>query len=767
MTKNCIIALLCLLLVLPTELYSQSYPYQDANLPREQRVEDLLSRLSLSEKFGLMMYDSQEVERLSIPKYNWWNEALHGVARAGLATVFPQAIGMAATFNPEMQLETFTIVSDEARAKYNDAISKGIYSRYRGLSFWTPNINIFRDPRWGRGQETYGEDPYLSSVMGAATVRGLQGDDPNFYKTHACAKHFAVHSGPEWNRHSFDVTVSGTDLWETYLPAFKALVDADVREVMGAYNRYNGDPCCASDFLLKDILRGKWGYTGMVVSDCWAVNDFFMPNAHNVYPNRASASAAAVLSGIDVECGDAFKAIVEAVLNNQISETEIDVNIRRILNGMFELGFFDKNLPWDNIPYSIVDCQKHKNQALKVSRESMVLLKNKDNLLPIKPSRVKKIAIIGPNAKDKPMLLGNYNGSPSSIVTIYDGIKAAYTNAEIYYERGCDLVEGSIYQDPIALANMEMENYLGLSPEEIESIRNQKIEEYSSMQPIPSSNYTPEALKQLASRVSDADVIFFVGGLSPQLEGEEMRVKIDGFNGGDREKIELPEVQGKVLKALHDTGVPVVFVLCSGSAVALEQNEADYDALLCAWYGGQAGGTAVGDILSGKVSPSGKLPITFYKSTAQLPDFQNYDMSGRTYRYMSESPLYPFAYGLSYANFVFGKAKLSSNKIKVGQSVKVSVKLSNKSDIAASEVVQVYVKRLNDPKAPIKSLKAFKKVKLEPNQKTVVDLVLEPSAFEYYDESVDGLVIKTGKYEILYGNSSADNDLQKLRLEIK
>ncbi len=765
-----LILLLTLVWLAPAALKAQDYPYLNTDLPREARVEDLLSRLTLQEKLGLMMNGSKGVERLGIPEYNWWNEALHGVARAGLATVFPQAIGMAATFDPQTHLQTFTYISDEARAKYHDAVSQDIRRRYFGLTFWTPNINIFRDPRWGRGQETYGEDPYLTSQMGMATVRGLQGDNPDYYKTHACAKHFAVHSGPEWNRHSFDVVVSSKDLWETYLPAFKALaVDADVREFMGAYNRYDGDPCCGSDLLLKDILRGRWNYDGLVVSDCGAIDDFYVKDAHGVYPDAATASTAAVLSGTDIECGEAYVNLLDAVYDGLIREKDLDVSVRRILNGMFELGFFDPDsiVPWSKIPYSVVDSPEHKEHALKVARNSVVLLKNDNDLLPVIPSKVSKIAVVGPNADDEKMMLGNYNGIPSSVTTILEGIREAYPQAEVYYERGCDLVEGNVFVDPRAVRGLNVEIYMGLSEEEAAELKRQQDAEIASAKPIPSENYTPEALAALGERVSDADVIFFVGGLSPFVEGEENGVAVDGFKGGDRERIELPEIQGRVMKALHATGKPVVFILCSGSAIALEKNEGDYDALVCAWYGGQAGGTAVGDVISGKVSPSGKLPITFYKSTAQLPDFLDYDMEGRTYRYMQDSPLYHFGYGLSYADFEYGKGRLSAKEIKCGDSVSLSVKLTNKSDVSADEVVQVYVKRLDDPNAPVKSLKGFRRVHLEGGASEQVAFELGPDAFEYYDNVVDDLVVKPGRYEILYGSSSADKDLKSLKLNVK
>ena len=788
--KKLVIALASALLLLPAASKAQSnLPYMNAQLPRQERIEDLLSRLTVEEKIGMMMNGAKGVERLGIPDYNWWNEALHGVGRAGLATVFPQAIGLAATWDVEGELETFTVVSDEARAKYNDAISRGEHKQYYGLTFWTPNINIFRDPRWGRGQETYGEDPFLTSMMGAACVNGLQGNDKNYYKLHACAKHYAVHSGPEPLRHKFDIEVSPVDMWETYLPAFRKLVvDAGVREVMGAYNSYAGDPCCGSELLLEDILRGRWQYSGLVVSDCGAIDDFYRANAHAVYPDAASASAKAVLTGTDIECGRSYNALKDALDKDLLKEADIDVCIRRILNGMFELGMFDPEslVPWSNLPIEIVDSQAHKDQALKMARESIVLLKN-NGVLPIMANSVGKIAVVGPNADNAKMLLGNYNGTPSSSVTILQGIRNAYPNAEVSFERGCDLVEGYVSLTNIErmivqmLENGEDPNdpapadYEGVSIEQRRQMQAQRermmaqiknIDINSIPRPIPAENYTDEALAALAARAAESDVIFFVGGISPEIEGEEMRVQLDGFAGGDRTKIELPEIQSKMLKALHATGKPVVFVLCTGAAIALAENEADYDALVCAWYGGQAAGTAVGDVVSGVVSPSGRLPITFYKSTSQLPDFEDYDMAGRTYRYMTEAPLYQFGFGLSYANFKYGKAKLSAKKIKAGESVTVKVKVTNKSKVDSDEIVQVYVKRLGDAAAPIKDLKGFKRVSLKAGETKVVEIELPASSFEYYSEADGDLAVKTGKYKILCGKSSADKDLKALKLRL-
>ena len=753
------------------------YPFRDSNLPQEQRIEDLLGRLSLEEKIAMMQNGSKGVERLGIPDYDWWNEALHGVARAGIATVFPQAIGMAATFDPEEHLRTFTIISDEARAKYNEAVRQGDRSRYHGLSFWTPNINIFRDPRWGRGQETYGEDPFLTAEMGKAAVNGLQGNDEKYFKSHACAKHYAVHSGPESLRHQFDARVSLRDLWETYLPAFQALVtEANVQEVMGAYNRFDGKPCCSSDELLVDILRDKWNYQGMVVSDCGAIGDFFHKGAHETHSDAAEASADAVKTGTDVECGSSYKSLSEAIEKGIITEEDIDVAMRRVIKGWIELGMLDEkdNTPWADLPYSIVASKEHAEQALKVARKSMVLLKN-DNVLPVRPGSVKKIAVLGPSAADSTMMLGNYNGDPTHVVTILQGIKAAYPDAEINYERGCDLVEGFVAAPKAPRAGMNMAANAQVNTEwmgfPVQGQGQQAPARRPAFQPVPqpiiSDNYTPDALEALASRAAESDIIIFVGGISPAVEGEELRITLDGFAGGDRERIELPVIQSRVLKALHATGKPVIFVLCTGSAIALEQNEGDYDALINAWYSGQEGGTAVADVISGKYNPSGKLPLTFYKSTSQLPDFLDYSMKNRTYRYLDDEPLYPFGFGLSYTTFAFSGQKLSSQQIKLGDSVNVSVNVSNTGTMDGEESVQVYVKRLNDPDAPIKALKGLKKISLKAGETKDVEIELPASSFEYFDLAADGLVEKAGEYEILIGSSSADKDLKAIKLTIK
>jgi beta-glucosidase len=641
-------------------LYGQQLPYKNPSLPVETRVKDLLSRLTIDEKISLMMNDSPAIERLGIPKYEWWNEALHGVARAGKATVFPQAIGLAATFDDKAVYETFGMVSDEARAKHHDAVKKGNFRRYTGLTFWTPNINIFRDPRWGRGMETYGEDPYLTSKMGVAVVRGLQGDPGAKYdKAHACAKHYAVHSGPEWNRHSYDAkNISGRDLWETYLPAFKALVtEAGVKEVMCAYNRLEGEPCCGSANLLTSILREKWGYKGIVVSDCGAISDFWMKGKHETQPDQASASANAVLSGTDVECGNNFKSLKKAFQDGKITEAPIDSSVYRLLKARFELGMFDPDslVSWASIPMSVVGCEKHTAKALEMARKSMVLLKNSNHTLPLSKN-LTKVAVVGPNANDSTMLWGNYNGFPARTITILEGIRKKLPESAVLYEKGCDLV----------------------SKNDID---------YNA----------------IAGKVADADVIIFAGGISPRLEGEEMRVDFPGFKGGDRTDIELPKVQRNLLKALKATGKPVVMVLCAGSAVALTWENENLDAILNAWYSGQEGGTAVADVLFGDYNPAGRLPVTFYTSVSQLPDFEDYDMAkGRTYRYLHDKPLYPFGFGLSYSDFTYGKLNCKPAVIK-GETLTLKVKVHNASQQDGDEVVQVYICNLQDPAGTHKS----------------------------------------------------------------
>ena len=701
------------------------YPFRNPNLKVEERVEDLISRLTLREKVGMTMSSSFSVDRLGIPAYTWWSEACHGITGAGV-TVFPQSIGLAASFDTERQFEIYTAVSDEARARWNSTEHNefGVDSKYcldwwHGLSFWCPNVNIFRDPRWGRGQETSGEDPFLAGEMGAAVVRGMQGDNDRYFKTIACAKHFAVHSGPESTRHSFDARVSQRDLWETYLPAFKKLVDAGVQQVMGAYNRYEGEPCCASNRLLVDILRGKWNYQGFVVSDCGAIENFYEKGRHETHPDAATASAAAVKAGCDVECGTSYDSLSEAVEKGYITEAEIDVSLRRILTARFRLGMLDpvELDPWKELGADDLSTEKNHELARKAAQETMVLLKN-DGILPLSRN-FRKIAVIGPNADNSYMHLGNYNGTPTDehALSIVDAIRKAAPSAEIIYNKGC-------------------ENIVEKGEEEV--------------------NYS-----QMQSQIADADVIIAVTGLTAKLEGEEMSIDCDGFYGGDRTAIELPEVQQNLVRAARQTGKPVVVVNCSGSAIAFGPIEKDYDALIQAWYGGQAAGLAVADVLFGDYNPAGRLPVTFYESTSQLPsDFEDYNMEGKTYRYFRGTPLYAFGYGLSYTTFEYGEAKVK------GASHKVTVPVTNTGSVDGDEVVQIYVKALDNPEAPIKSLKGFKRVNVPAGKTVSVTIELGDQAFEFYNPAVDGLSVTKGRYKILYGGSSRDEDLKSIDITI-
>lgn len=709
----------------------EQYPYQDISLSAEQRADDLLQRLTLEEKVSLMQNASPAIPRLGIKPYEWWSEALHGIARAGRATVFPQSIGMAASFDDALLYEVFNAVSDEARAKNRNFNEKGQYDRYKGLTVWTPNINIFRDPRWGRGQETYGEDPYLTGRMGMAVVRGLQGpEDAKYNKLHACAKHYAVHSGPEWNRHNFNAeNIDPRDLWETYLPAFKDLVQkAGVKEVMCAYNRFEGDPCCGSKRLLTQILRNEWGYKGIVVSDCGAIGDFFQPHHHNTHPDAGHASADAVLSGTDLECGDNYKSITEAAKQGLISEEKINTSVRRLLKARFELGEMNPTHPWAEIPYSVVDCPKHKELALKIAHESLVLLQNKNNLLPL--NRQMKVAVIGPNANDSVMQWGNYNGFPSHTVTLLEGIRAKLPQAQIIYEPICGLTDAIHSKDN----NVQ------------KSVLNEQV---------------------LMDKVKDADVIIFAGGISPQLEGEEMDVSVTGFKDGDRTDIELPAIQREVLSLLKNNGKKVVFINFSGSAMAIVPESENCNAILQAWYPGQAGGSAIADVLFGDYNPSGRLPITFYKSLEQLPDYENYSMKGRTYRYMTEEPLFPFGYGLSYTRFSYGKAKLNQSKLHKGEKVILTIPVRNVGQQDGADVVQVYISRPDDKEGPQKTLRAFQRVNIVKGEKQNVNIELPYDSFEWFDSTTNTMHPIDGTYKIYYGSSSKAEDLRSINIQIQ
>ena len=856
--------LLLLMVLIAFGSCKQQLPYQDSSLSADERAMDLLGRLTLDEKIQLMMNDSPGIERLGILPYEWWNEALHGVGRAGQATVFPQVIGLAATFDDDAVYKTYSIISDEARAKHHDFKRKGEFKRYQGLTFWTPNINIFRDPRWGRGMETYGEDPYLTSLMGVAVVKGLQGDDSEKYdKLHACAKHYAVHSGPEWNRHSYDAkNISQRDLWETYLPAFKALVEADVKEVMCAYNRFEGDPCCGSNQLLVQILREEWGYDHIVVSDCWAVNDFFLEGRHETHPDAASASAAAVITGTDLECGVAYHALADAVAQGLITEEQIDQSVFRLLRARFQLGLMDddKEVSWSSIPISVVESEKHKNMALEMARKSMVLLNNKNNTLPLSKD-LKKIAVMGPAANDSIMLWANYNGFPTKSITILEGIQNKLPEGTVVFEQGCDYVtnlvfnslfdkcsfegkqgfnakfwntdnfEGNIVAEEIVFSpfsyntrgatvyaqGVNLNNFsarfesvftpeqdgetvfriegegkfhLFINGTDVASSRTGRLtkREYQMKTEKGKSynivveyahgegngslgfdlGYTEDVdLDAIAAKVKDVDAIIFVGGISSALEGEEMNVNLPGFKQGDRTNIDLPQVQLNLLQALKKLNKPIVFVLCSGSTMALPWQHQNLDAVLAAWYPGQEGGTAVADVIFGDYNPAGRLPLTFYASSDDLPDFEDYNMNkGRTYRYFKGKPLYPFGYGLSYTTFEYANASLNKQEISLGESLKLTVDIKNTGKIDGDEVVQVYIRNLQDKEGPIKSLRAFKRVGVKAGQTQSVTIDLPPSTFEAFDTETERMNVKAGKYEILYGSSSADNDLKVLPIQI-
>ena len=834
--------------------------YRTTSLAPEKRAELLLKELTLEEKVALMMDSSQPVERLGIKPYNWWNEALHGVARAGLATVFPQPIGMAASFSPETVYEVFDAVSDEARAKNAHYASQGSYERYQGLTMWTPTVNIYRDPRWGRGIETYGEDPYLTSRMGVMVVKGLQGtNDGKYDKLHACAKHFAVHSGPEWNRHSFNVEdLSARDLYETYLPPFEALVkEAGVKEVMCAYNRFEGKPCCGSDRLLMQILRGEWGFDGIVLSDCGAIADFYNEHGHKVSPDAGSASAAAVLSGTDLECGSSYKALVQAVREGKIDEQDIDKAVVRLLEARFALGEMDdpKQVSWTKIPFSVVASAAHDSLALDIARKSMTLLQNKDDILPLKRGGL-TVAVMGPNANDSVMQWGNYNGMPSHTVTILDGIRNALgADDKLIYEQGCSWVERTLIQsvfnqcksaagqgftarywnnvkregDPVTttqvttpfrfctsgatvfapgvnLTDFSATYNSVLTPQQSGEvvfeiytygsgrlrINGEEVKRFFNTHGGRSLNYTLQVkagtpyeieldfeyfrsdaqlnfdigfkkkvdIDASVARVKDADVVIFASGVSPVLEGEEMGVNLPGFKGGDRTDIELPSVQHELINALHRAGKKIILVNCSGSPIALEPETKNCEAILQAWYPGQAGGTAVAEVLFGDYNPAGRLPVTFYRNMSQLPDFEDYNMTGRTYRYMTQQPLFPFGYGLSYTTFEYGKLVLANDRIKSGEPLKLTVNVTNSGQRGGEEVVQVYLKKQEDAEGPVKTLRAFKRVYIPAGKSVDVEFSLNDKELEWWDTQSNTMRVCAGKYDVMVGRSSQEQDLQ-------
>ena len=846
-------------------------PWLDTQRSFEDRAAALVAQMTLEEKAAQMQNGAPAIDRLGVPAYDWWNEALHGVARAGGATVFPQAIGMAASFDIPLMDQVSEAISDEARAKHHRFLAEGKHGRYQGLTFWSPNINIFRDPRWGRGQETYGEDPYLTSRMGISFVEGLQGDDPKYRKLDATAKHFAVHSGPEADRHTFDVHPSKQDLYDTYLPAFEALVkEGQVDAVMGAYNRVYGESASASRFLLRDLLRDQWGFKGYVMSDCWAVVDIW--KNHKIVATREEAAALAVKNGTELECGEEYATLPAAVKQGLISEAEIDDALTRLFVARMRLGMFDppEQVKWAQIPYSVNQSPAHDALARKMAQESIVLLKN-DGVLPLSRD-TKKIAVIGPTADDTMALLGNYYGTPADPVTILRGIREAAPQAQVVYARGADLVEGR--SDPSATPLIEAQ-YLrpaagsterGLrgeyfrntdlsgkpalvrvdpvigfgwdrgsptdnlqargeaGPDEAVPSDNFSIRWSGQLLPPVSGTYELEAaandgvrvyldgkrvidrwqkadrltadqatvkleggraydirleyqelerdagvrlawrmpgakppFEEAVSAARDADVVVFVGGLTGDVEGEEMTVNYPGFAGGDRTDMRLPATQQKLLEAVHATGKPVVLVLTSGSALAVDWAKEHVPGVVAAWYPGQRGGNAVADVLFGDVNPAGRLPVTFYKADEKLPAFDDYGMAGRTYRYFQGEPLYPFGHGLSYTTFDYSGLRLDRSSTRAGQPVKATVKVRNSGSRAGDEVVQLYVRAPQGEGRSLKDLRGFQRVHLQPGESREVSFVLAPEKdLRHYDEGKQAYVVTPGEYEVQVGASSAD-----------
>ncbi|MHA4842905.1 glycoside hydrolase family 3 C-terminal domain-containing protein [Flavitalea antarctica] len=845
--------LLIILTTVSIKLFAQDYksfPMWNTSLPMELRVNDVVSRLTLDEKVRQMVNATPAIPRLGILAFDWWNETLHGVARTPFrVTSYPQAIAMAATWDTLSLYRMADYSAMEGRAIQNIAIEQGkTKERYLGLTYWTPNINIFRDPRWGRGQETYGEDPFLTAMLGRAFVRGLQGEDSKYLKAAACAKHYAVHSGPEPSRHLDNFDPSPYDLWDTYLPAFKELVTkANVEGVMCAYNAVYKQPCCANDLLMNDILRKQWKFTGYVTSDCWAIEDFF--KYHKTHKDSVSSAVDGVLHGTDIECGTSvYYTLSDAVKRGMISEEQINVSLRRLFTTRYKLGMFDPPtmVKYANAPVSTLEAPEHQALALKMAQQSIVLLKNDNNTLPLKRT-IKKIAVIGPNADNRVAVLGNYNGIPSRISTVLDGIKQKLgEGVEVVFEKGTTFVHDTllVYADinkqftwngrqgfkAEYFNNRELtgdatatvtENEIDHSWQEGQTvIGNIMATNFSARY---TSNYTANvngsitfevdgddgyklfvngtevlntwlrnrmgartykldiqkdsvykivleyfqgagkaniALRAghfvrtdynaLINRVKDADVIIYVGGISPQLEGEEMPVNAPGFNGGDRTTIQLPTVQTSMMKSLHETGKPVVFIMMTGSAIATPWESDHLPAIVNAWYGGQSAGTAVADVLFGDYNPAGRLPVTFYRTEKDLPDFSNYSMEGRTYRYFKGEVLYPFGFGLSYSTFLYSTLKLPSASSK-NTSITVNAVVNNTGKIAGDEVVQLYVSHHDiKGKVPLKALKGFKRIHLNPGESKPIQFTLTPEQLSLVSE--DGKTYQpTGKITISVG----------------
>ncbi len=708
--------------------------YKNPDLPLDERVDDLLARMTLEEKMSQMIYDAQAVERLDIKKYNWWNECLHGVARAGTATVFPQAIGMAASFNEELLHDVADTIADEARAKYNEAQKHDDRGIYKGLTFWTPNINIFRDPRWGRGQETYGEDPYLTGRLGVAFIEGLQGDHPKYLKAAACAKHFAVHSGPENLRHEFDAVVDKKDLRETYLPAFRdAVKEADVEAVMGAYNRVNGEPACASEELMENILRDEWEFDGHYVSDCGAIKDIYAH--HQVVDTPEAAAALAVNRGCDLNCGRVYESMKIAVEKGLIDEETIDKSVRRLMKTRFKLGMFDPeaDVPYNKIPYEVNDSKENIELARETARQSIVMLKNVESILPLNKDELNSIAVIGPNADSQPVLIGNYSGKASKYVTLVDGIRnAVEDNSRVYYAEGCDL---------------------------------------RTTEPSFWGNQADAGFAEAVTAAEKSDVVVLCLGISPELEGEEGAVA-NSDGGGDKIDLKLPGMQEELLAAVAETGKPIVAVITNGSPVELNSVDKKVDAVLEAWYPGQEGGNAVADILFGDYNPSAKLPVSFVRSMDQLPEFTDYSMQNRTYRFMESDPLYPFGFGLSYTDFEYSGLELSQTEFESDFSGEIEVKVKIKNT-GGKEITELYLKDL-EASVPVSKyeLRGIKTVELAAGEEKEIEFTLTPRDFALINEEGKA-VLEVGRFKIFVGGSQPDmyslqlNNNQVLSSEIK
>jgi beta-glucosidase len=848
---------------------AQTPAYQNQNLSFNERVNDLVGRMTLEEKVSQMMDVAPAIPRLRIPAYNWWNEALHGVARSGLATVFPQAIGFAATWDDSLIHQMATVISDEARAKHHDYLRQDSHQRYQGLTIWSPNVNIFRDPRWGRGQETYGEDPHLTGRVAVNFIRGLQGNDPKYFKTVSTIKHFAVHSGPEPDRHTFDAVVTERDLRETYLPHFETGIrEGGAYSLMCAYNRVDGKPACASDVLEKDVLRGEWRWPGYIVSDCAAINDIY--EGHRTVATAPEAAAAAVKSGTDLECAlgrPVYPSLPEAVKQGLITEAQIDTSVRRLFLARFRLGMFDSpdRVKWARIPLSVLDQPAHRAMAREVARKSIVLLKNSGGVLPLR-KELGTIAVIGPNANEWHMLLGNYNGIPKDPVTPLRGIREAVgPGTRVLYARGSDLAEGfpvleavptSALRTPDGGPGLRVEYFSnralagapsysgtdsivdvdwsdaaprqGMNPDDFgvrwtgtftpprtgtyrlgllgtmkfqaslddsvvaRSVYPQKGDEYpdarqAQSRPLPLEGGRPYRLRvegqdsygeaQLqfnwatpsdllesdavdAAQQADAVVLFL--GLTSRLEGEEMPIEIEGFKGGDRTRIDLPAPQQRLLERISAIGKPTVVVLLNGSALAVNWAQDHVPAIVEAWYPGQAGGSAIADVLFGDYNPGGRLPVTFYRDTKDLPAFEDYNMKNRTYRYFTGTPLYPFGHGLSYTTFGYGNLRTSRASLRANDTLVVRADVRNTGARTGDEVVQLYVQHVGSSvQRPVKELKAFRRVTLKPGESRTVALPLPARSLAYWDPERDEWVVEGDSVRLMVGSSSADVRLDR------